>query len=165
MPIYARISRMIDLDAIDRDILDRLQTDGRLPNNDLAAQVGLSPSATLRRVRRLEDVGIIAGYAMLIDPVSVGRLVDVFVEISLHSQSEEALSAFEDAVSECPEIMSCHLMAGESDYLIHLTVHDTLDYERIHKQYLSRFPGVARIKSSFAIRKIYDTTKYDLSAK
>jgi Lrp/AsnC family transcriptional regulator, leucine-responsive regulatory protein len=157
------MSRVIDLDAIDRSICNELQGDGRLANNDLAALIGLSPSATLRRVRRLEEAGIIAGYVMLVDPVSVGRLVDVFVEISLHSQAEEALSAFEDAVSECPEVMSCHLMAGESDYLIHLTVHNTLDYERIHKQYLSRLPGVSRIRSSFAIRKIYDTTRYDLT--
>ncbi len=153
---------MENLDAIDRQILNLLQTDARLPNIDVADRVGLSPSACLRRVRRLEDTGVIAGFVMLVDPSKIGRSVDVFVEISLDSQAEEKLDAFEEAVAECPEVMSCHLMAGEYDYILHLSVADTVDYERIHKQYLARLPAVARIRSNFAIRTVYDTTKHEL---
>lgn len=153
---------MENLDAIDRHILNLLQADARLPNIDVAEQVGLSPSACLRRVRRLEDTGVIAGFVMLVDPGKIGRSVDVFVEISLDSQAEDKLDAFEEAVARCPEVMSCHLMAGEYDYILHLSVADTVDYERIHKQYLARLPAVARIRSNFAIRTVYDTTKHEL---
>lgn len=153
---------METLDAIDRQILNLLQTDARLPNIDVADKVGLSPSACLRRVRRLEDTGVIAGFVTLVDPGKIGRSVDVFVEISLDSQAEDKLDAFEEAVAHCPEVMSCHLMAGEYDYILHLSVADTVDYERIHKQYLARLPAVARIRSNFAIRTVYDTTKHEL---
>jgi Lrp/AsnC family leucine-responsive transcriptional regulator len=149
-------------DAIDHYILNLLQGDGRMPNNELADAVGLSPSACLRRVRRLEEEGIIAGFVALVDPHLIGRPVDVFVQITLESQSEAKLDTFEEAVAGCPEAMSCHLMAGDSDYLIHLAVADTADYERIHKQYLSHLPGVARIRSNFAIRTVYETTKHIL---
>ncbi len=153
---------MENLDAIDRQILNLLQSDARLANIELADQIGLSPSACLRRVRRLEDSGVIAGFVALVDPSQIGRSVDVFVEISLDSQAEDKLDAFEEAVAECPEVMSCHLMAGEYDYILHLSVADTVDYERIHKQYLARLPAVARIRSNFAIRTVYDTTKHEL---
>ncbi len=155
---------MENLDAIDRHILNLLQVDARLPNVDVADRVGLSPSACLRRVRRLESSGVIAGFVVLVDPAKIGRSVDVFVEISLDSQAEDKLDAFEEAVADCPEVMSCHLMAGEYDYILHLSVADTVDYERIHKQYLARLPGVARIRSNFAIRTVYDTTRHELDS-
>ncbi|MEE9416795.1 MAG: Lrp/AsnC family transcriptional regulator [Acidimicrobiales bacterium] len=153
---------MEELDAIDRQILNLLQADGRMQNIEVAEHVGLSPSACLRRVRRLEDTGVIDGFVMLVDPIKIGRPVDVFIEISLDSQSEHKLDAFEAAVADCPEVMSCHLMAGDYDYILHLAVADTADYERIHKQYLSRLPAVARIRSNFAIRTVYDTTVHEL---
>ena len=149
-------------DPIDRKILGELQTDGRLSNTDLAARVGLSPSACHRRVRRLESAGIISGYVTVLDPTAIGRGLDVFVEISLVSQSVETLARFEAEVVHCPEVMSCHLMAGDADYIVHLAVADTKDFERIHNQYLSRLPGVARLKSNFAIRTVCETTRHHL---
>ena len=150
------------LDPIDRKILSELQADGRLSNIDLATRVGLSASACHRRVRRLEAGGIISGYVTVLDPDAIGRGLDVFVEITLVSQSVETLARFEDEVVHCPEVMSCHLMAGDADYIVHLAVADTRDFERIHNQYLSRLPGVARIKSNFAIRTVCETTRHHL---
>jgi Lrp/AsnC family leucine-responsive transcriptional regulator len=153
---------LAELDAVDRAILMQLQGDGRMTNAELAARVHLSPSACLRRVRRLEDDGIIDRYVMLIDPRSVGRTTDVFVEISLSSQRDETLDAFERAVASSSAIMSCHLMAGDADYLVRLKVADVADYERIHRDHLSKLPGVARLRSIFAIRTVYETTEFRL---
>ena len=146
---------MIDLDATDRNILNLLQEDGRMTNADLAERVNLSQSACLRRVHRLQDRGVIAGYAMLLNQEAVGLRTNVVVEVSLDSQSEERLDAFETAVREVPAVMECYLMAGDADYLLRVAVADVADYERIHKEYLSRLPHVARIRSIFAMRTIY----------
>lgn len=143
-----------ELDRIDRRILVLLQHDGRLTNAALAERVALSPSATLRRVQRLEEAGVIAGYAARIAPEALGRGSQVFIEVTLASQRDEALQAFEQAVRDCPDILECHLMSGGSDYLLRVAVRDTQDYERVHKQHLSRFPNVARIRSSFALRTV-----------
>lgn len=153
---------MLDLDDIDRGILDALQSDGRLSNTELAERIGLSASACHRRVKRLESDGIIAGYVMVLDAGAIGRGLDVFVEISLVSQSVETLERFEEEVVHCPEVMSCHLMAGDADYIVHLAVENTRDFERIHNEYLSRLPGVARLKSNFAIRTVCETTRHHL---
>jgi len=144
----------MELDRIDRQILELLQNDGRLTNAALAERVHLSASACLRRVQRLEREGVIAGYAARLEPALLGRGTSVFVEVSLNSQREEALEAFERAVRDCPDIAECHLMSGGSDYLLHVAVADTQDYERIHKQTLSRLPHVARIRSSFSLRRV-----------
>ena len=125
-----------------------------MTNAELAERINLSPSACLRRVQRLEKSEINAGYVMLISQEAVGKPTSIFVEISLNTQSEESLDAFEAAVRTCPEIMECFLMSGDSDYLIRVVAADTRDFERIHKQYLSRFPGVARIQSNFALRTV-----------
>ena len=151
---------MVEIDSIDRLILNELQSDGRVSHAELADRVGLSTSACHRRVRRLEADGIIAGYAMLLDTEAIGRDLDVFVEVSLVGQSEEALRYFEEEVRDCPEVMSCHLVAGDADYLVHLAVQDHRDFERIHNQHLSRLPGVARLRSNFAIRTVYRTTRH-----
>ena len=151
---------MLDVDSIDRLILNELQTDGRVSHAELAERVGLSASACHRRVRRLEADGVIDGYVMILDTGAVGRDLDVFVEVSLVSQSKEALQLFEEEVRDCPEVMSCHLVAGDADYLLHLAVQDHRDFERIHNQYLSRLPGVARLRSNFAIRTVYQTTRH-----
>ncbi len=149
---------MISLDKTDCKILNLLQADGRMTNAELAERVNLSPSACLRRVQRLEKSEINAGYVMLIRQEAVGKPTSIFVEISLNSQSEETLDAFEAVVVTCPEIMECFLMSGDSDYLIRVVAADTRDFERIHKQYLSRFPGVARIQSNFALRTVCKKT-------
>ena len=149
-------------DSVDRAILDLLQEDGRLANVDLADAVNLSPSACLRRVRRLEEEGFINQYVALINPSRVGMGTNVFVEITLSSQAEDALDAFEIAVTKRPEIMSCHLMAGDFDYLLRVVIDDVADYEALHRTHLAQLPGVARLVSSFALRPVCDRTAYPL---
>jgi Lrp/AsnC family leucine-responsive transcriptional regulator len=152
----------IELDKTDRKILALLQADGRITNTELAQRVSLSPSACLRRVQRLEESGVITGYVALVRQEAVGRPTNIFVEVALKSQCEEALKAFERAVRTCPDIMECYLMSGDADYLIRVVAGDTQDYERIHKQHLTRLPGVARIRSSFALRAICKKTALDV---
>lgn len=152
----------IELDKIDRKILTELQTDGRMTNALLAERINLSPSACLRRVQQLEEAGVIEGYATLVRQEAVGRPTSIFVEVTLTSQNEDVLQKFEDAVQVCPDIMECYLMSGDSDYLIRVVAADTQDYERIHKQHLTRLPGVARIRSSFALRAVCKKTVLDV---
>lgn len=153
---------VISLDTTDRAILNLLQEDGRITNAALAEAVHLSPSACLRRVRRLEAAGVIDRYVAVLDPAVVGRGTHVFVEVSLQSQAEEVLDAFEAVVADAPEVMSCHLMAGEADYLVHVVVADVADYERLHRTHLAQLPGVAKIHSSFAIRAVHSGTAHRL---
>jgi Lrp/AsnC family leucine-responsive transcriptional regulator len=156
---------MIILDELDHSILTTLQEDGRLSNADLAEQIGLSASACHRRVRRLENDGVIERYVAVINRQLVGRGVSVFVEVSLESQREELLDSFEAAVSKIPHVMSCHLMAGNADYLVHVTCADVADYETIHREHMAVLPGVTSIRSSFAIRTVIDTTALDLEKR
>lgn len=148
------------LDRIDRKILARLQEDGRIANAELAEAVGLSASACLRRVKALEQAGVIDRYVALLDPKKIARRMDIFVEISLTSQASEVLGAFEKAVSRSSEIMECYLMAGDADYLLRIAAADPTDFERIHKEHLSRLPGVTRMRSSFAIRTVARKTAF-----
>ena len=145
---------MSALDATDMRILSALQTDGRITNQDLADRVNLSPSACLRRVRRLEEDGVIDGYGARLNPKAVGRSSNIFIEITLSGQSEEILDAFEAAIAEVPDVMECYLMAGQADYLVRVAVSSAEDYERIHKTYLSRLPGIAQIRSIFTLRTV-----------
>lgn len=146
------------LDRIDRKILAALQDDARLTNADLAEKVGLSPSPCLRRVKALEVAGVIRRYATLIDPAAVNLPVSVFVSVTLERQVEERLEAFEAAVVERPEVLECYLMTGEADYLLRVVVADLAAYERFLKDHLTRIPGVASIKSSFALKQVrYNT--------
>lgn len=152
----------MDLDATDRAILNHLQANGRVTNADLAATVGLSPSAALRRVRSLEQAGVIDGYATILNRAAIDKGTSVFVEISLAGQADAQLDAFEAAIVRCPEVMSCHLMAGDADYLVQVACSDVSDYERIHRDHISPLPGVARIRSSFALRAICQRTEFEL---
>lgn len=149
---------MPELDATDRRILTVLQRDGRISNADLSEQVNLSPSACHRRVQRLQDDGYIAAYVALIDARRIGKPTTVFVEITLQGQADDLLDAFEGAITRVPDVLECHLMAGTADYLLKILVEDTEDFARIHRQYLSRLPGVAKMQSSFALRKVVSTT-------
>lgn len=151
-----------ELDRIDRRILDLLQADGRMTNTELAEKVHLSPSACLRRVKRLEETGVIEGYRMIVSQAVIGRPVNFVVEISLQSQSEERLEAFERAIADCPEVMECHLMAGDFDYHVRVAAADTQDYEQIRNT-LSRLPGVARMRSSLALRTVLMRTAFRMS--
>ncbi|MBX3705498.1 MAG: Lrp/AsnC family transcriptional regulator [Pseudomonadales bacterium] len=147
------------LDRIDRAILRELQRDGQLPNHVLAERVCLSESACLRRVRRLEQCGLIAGYVAIVDQREAGYPDDVFVQLTLASQQQRDLEAFEAAIRDVPEVMECFLMSGTFDYLIRIVVADARDYERIHSRTLTRLPGVARVTSSFALRTVMRRTE------
>lgn len=148
----------LDLDATDRRILSVLQKEGRITNAELSERVNLSPSACHRRVQRLEADGYIAKYVALLDTRKIGKPTTVFVEITLQGQADELLDAFEREVARIPDILECHLMAGQADYLIKIMAEDTEDFARIHRQYLSRLPGVRQMHSSFALRTVVQTT-------
>lgn len=148
-----------ELDRLDRRILHLLQEDGRLSNAALAARVNLSESACLRRVKALEQQGLLRHYVALVDQVLAGYPDDVFVQITLLSQQQDDLAAFEAEVAKLPEVMECHLMSGDADYLLRVIVADARDYERLHSQYLTRLPGVARVHSSFALRTVVKKTE------
>jgi Lrp/AsnC family transcriptional regulator, leucine-responsive regulatory protein len=144
----------MELDRYDRAILRQLQLDARITNTALAEEVSLSESACLRRVKALEEAGLIQGYTALIDQQKVGYPVNVFVSITLVRQSQSGLEAFETAVRKVPEVMECYLMTGEHDYLLRLIVADLADFERVHSQHLTRLPSVASVQSSFAMRTV-----------
>jgi DNA-binding Lrp family transcriptional regulator len=140
------------LDATDKTLLRALQTDGRATNAELAKLAHVSESACLRRVKQLEQVGVIERYTAVISPAAVGLPLTVFVTISLTSQSRELLSAFEAAVAGVPEVLECHLMTGAADYLLRVAVADVDGLERLHSAKLTRLPGVARVNSSVTLR-------------
>jgi Lrp/AsnC family leucine-responsive transcriptional regulator len=142
------------LDRTDNLILITLQRDGRLSNRELAERVHLSESACLRRVRALEESGVIDGYTALVNQGKVGLPGNVFVSITLNRQEQADLAAFEAAVTRVPEVMECYLMTGQQDYLLRVVVSDPSDFERLHSQHLTRLPGVARVQSSFALRTV-----------
>jgi DNA-binding Lrp family transcriptional regulator len=142
------------MDALDRAILGALLEDGRLSQVELADRIPLSATAIARRIRALEEKGVIQGYQARINRQALGLGMTVIVHIGLTSQNEDLLEAFEAAVAAAPSVVSCHLMSGEDDYLLTVMARDLADFERIHKEQLARLPGVARLKSSFALRNV-----------
>jgi len=150
-------------DKFDRDILTHLQRDGRITNVQLANAVNLSESACLRRVRALEEEGLIERYVALLNQKQAGLSGNVFVHIGLHREEQSELAAFEMAVQNIPEVMECYLMTGEFDYLLRVVISDMADFERLHNESLTRLPGVARVNSSVAIRTVRKTTELPLS--
>ena len=145
---------MPNLDAIDRRILTELQENARIANAELARRVGLSPSPCLRRVRELEERGLVRGYAALLDPAAVGLGVSVLVHVTLEKQIEQGLENFERAILERPEVLECYLMTGDADYLLRVVVPDVAAFERFMLDHLTRIPGVASIRSSFALKQV-----------
>lgn len=142
------------LDALDRAILNALVADGRLSQVQLAERIPLSATAIARRIKALEQDGLIEGYGARLNLQALGLHMTIFIQIALKSQNEELLAAFEKAAAAAPNIVSCHLMSGDDDYLLTVLARDLSDFERIHKEQLSRLPGVARLKSSFALREV-----------
>ena len=142
------------LDRIAWRILDRLQRDARTSNADLAREVGLSPSPCLRRVRELEQSGVIKDYVTLLEPAEVGLPISVFVQVTLERQVERALETFEHAMLDRAEVMECYLMTGDADYLLRVVVANIAAYEAFLKEHLTRVPGVSGIKSSFALNQV-----------
>ncbi len=148
----------MQIDEIDRAILRVLQKDGRASNVQLAEQVGLSESACLRRVRLLEQSGIIDRYVMLINQAAIGKPGNVFVRVTLEGQQKEKLQQFEKMVAAVPEVMECYLMSGDIDYMLRVIIKDNADYMRVHDK-LTGLPGVLRVQSSFALRTVRKTTE------
>jgi DNA-binding Lrp family transcriptional regulator len=145
----------VKLDSFDRKILALLERDGAMTSQALADEIGLSSSACHRRVKALEDGGVILGYGAILSEKALGRGAVVFVAVTLENQRQETMSAFERAVALCREVQDCHLMTGESDYLLRIVIDGDDRYERVHQETLSRLPGVQRLVSSFTIRTVF----------
>ena len=152
------------LDAIDRQILTQLQRNARMSNARLAERVGLSPAPCLRRIRALEEAGIIRDYVALVDSRTVDRAVTVFIEIRLDLQVKDRLDILERAIREWPEVLECNLMTGDADYLLRVAVPDVDAYEHFLRDKLTRLEGVASIKSSFALKQVKYTTALPIDA-
>jgi DNA-binding Lrp family transcriptional regulator len=148
---------MAQMDETDRRILRILQKKGRISNADLAVETNVSSSACHRRVQRLEAEGIIRDYVALLNPTYVDRRSTLFVEVTLTSQADEVLAAFEVAVQTVPDVLECHLMAGSADYMLKVVAADTDHFAEIHRT-LVRLPGVVKMQSSFAMRTVFKTT-------
>lgn len=142
------------IDTLDARILRALQRDSAPSVAVLADAIGLSQSACHRRIKALEEAGIIEGYRARLSARALGLTLNVFVEISLTSQSEEALEAFEAAARRADEILECHLTTGEADYILRVAARDMADYDMIHRRCLSRLPGVSSMKTIFSLRNI-----------
>jgi Lrp/AsnC family leucine-responsive transcriptional regulator len=152
------------LDPTDWRILARLQDEARVTNVELAKAVSLSPSPCLSRVRALEESGVISRYVTLLDPLKLGLTVSVFIQVSLEKQMRNALDTFEASVLAREEVMECYLMTGDADYLLRVVVPDVQSLERFIVDYLAKIPGVASIKSSFALKQVKYKTALPLSA-
>lgn len=142
------------IDEIDRRILRRLQVDGRMSVQQLSESVGLSPTPTARRLRVMEEAGVITGYRAIIDEASLGFHVSVFVSVRLDRQIDGALAAFEAAVRIFPEVVDCWLMTGNRDYLLRVSTGNLAEFETFLVGRLTKVPGVASIESSIPLRRV-----------
>jgi Lrp/AsnC family transcriptional regulator, leucine-responsive regulatory protein len=149
---------MMQLDKTDVAILETLQAEGRISNAALADRVGLSQSACSRRLDILEKNGVVRGYHARLSNAALGHKMTAIVHVSLSGQFEKTLADFEAAVKRCPNVLSCHLMSGEYDYILRIAAKDLADYERIHRDWLTAMPHVTKINSSFALREVIDRT-------
>jgi len=145
---------MAPYDSTDRAILARLQEDGRIPNVDLAEAVALSPSACLRRVRALEQDGLIAGYRAELDRARLGLDLTVFIELKVERHSRETAASVESALTEIPEIVACHVVSGAADFLVEVAVANLSSYERLLIDQILTIPSVVDAHSTFAIRTV-----------
>lgn len=149
-----KTEKQISLDETDLQILSHLQNNCRQSISELADKVHLSTSACHRRIKSLEDAEVITGYVAKLSPQKLGYRAEFFVELSLATQGEEAFEKFEKALRMIPEVLECYLVGGQYDYLLRIAAQDTEDYERIHRQSLSRLPGVTRIQSILSLRTV-----------
>jgi DNA-binding Lrp family transcriptional regulator len=153
------------LDRIDLAILDHLQRDGRATSAELGETAGLSPSPAHRRQKLLEDGGVIRQYVALLDQERVGVPVNVFVSVRLLAQTDEHLRAFEQAITDCPEVMEAYVMSGASDYLLRVVAADLAAYEEFLRTRLTRMPGVSGVQSAFALKRVAYRTNLPLRRK
>jgi Lrp/AsnC family leucine-responsive transcriptional regulator len=147
-----------ELDDLDRAILRELMHDGRMTNAELAERVHMSPSACLRRVRALEESGVVDSYVMLLDAAKAGLGGSAFIFVTLEQQGRVTLDAFEHDARRHPEITECYLLAGTADYLMRIVFRDSRDFERIHTEILTQMPGVSRVQSTLPLRTVKKTT-------
>ncbi|MDP9477910.1 MAG: Lrp/AsnC family transcriptional regulator [Actinomycetota bacterium] len=150
------------LDDTDRRILKALQSNGRLQNVELAKMVGLSPSPCLRRVRLLEEAGVIERYVALLDPAKVGVGMTVFARVWLTAQDERTVERFTEAIRRLPQVVECHLMAGDCDFLLRVVLKDLDDYRRFQIAHLTRSHGVQSIKTEIPMQRIKQSSELPL---
>ncbi len=149
--------RHVKLDKIDRRILRDLQADGRMTNVELARRAGISAPPCLRRVRALEEAGLIRGYHADVNPEALGYAVTVFAHVGLSSQAEPDLKAFETLVATWPEVREANMLAGETDFILKIVAEDWDNYQRFLTTKLTAAPNVSHVKSALAIR----SSKYE----
>ena len=152
----------IDLDRTDLRILEILQRDGRLSNQEIAERVSLSPSPCLRRIRRLEEAGVIRQYVALVDPQKIGLGLLAYVTVKLEKRGKMPMDEFRARVQTWPEVLACYAMTGDMDYLLRVHVEDLEHFSRLVMQQLLKQPGVVDVKSSFALDRIKETTALPL---
>ena len=150
------------LDQTDRRILQALQRDGKLQNNELAEQIGLSASPCLRRVKQLEDAGVIDQYVALVNPQKVNLSLTVFARIWLKSQDERAVNQFIDTIMDIPEIVECQLMAGDCDFFLRIVVSDLEAYRKFQISHLNKISGIQNVKTEIPLQRIKQTTALPL---
>ena len=160
----AQKSTDFPLNRIDRRLLEILQRDGRLSNLELASRVNLSPSACLRRVRALEEAGVIRAYAALVDAKRVGLGLMAFVNVKLEKRGRMPTDAFARAVKDWPEVLGCHALTGDMDYLLRVQVADLDHFSRFVMESLLKHPGILDVKSSFVLEEVKETTALPLAA-
>ena len=151
------MAESLSLDRIDLRLLALLQQDGRATNAEIAGQVNLSPSACLRRIQRLEAAGVIRGYAALVDPKSVGLGLQAFVRVQLEKHGQFGLDRFIEGVNSWDEVVACHALTGDMDYLLHVVVQDLEHFSRFLLDRLLNASGVADVNSSFVLRTVKQT--------
>ncbi len=155
----------MELDRYDRRILELLQEDGRLSNQDLADRIGLSPSPCLRRVKALEEAGIVVGYRALLDEKQLGLALMALIHISMDRHTPDRFANFEKKVSALPEVLECLLITGQdADYQLKVIVRDMEDYQRLLLDRITRIEGVSGVHSSFVMRRVVDKTALPLPA-
>lgn len=152
------------LDAVDRAILRELQRDGRVPNVELAARVGLSPTPCLRRVRRLERTGVITGYTAVIDPARLGYTLTAYALVETARAHAASIKRFEAALLTVPGVQEAHRTLGVPDYVVKVLARDLVDYERVYMQHLATLPGAATVRTSLAMKALRSTTALDVDA-
>jgi len=153
---------MKHLDSIDRRILQALQRDSRIQNTELAKLVGLSPSPCLRRVKILEEEGVIERYVALLNQAAIGLKMTIFVRVTLDTKDHETVENFATAIQDLREVLECHLMAGSYDFLLRVAAADLDDYQRFQAQHLTKIRGVRNVETEIPLRKILRTTEFPL---
>lgn len=148
------------MNRLDAQILKQLQKNSSKPIAELSSEIGLSASSCHRRIKLMEESGLIEGYVAKINRTKLGLKIMVFVEIALTSQSQDVLDAFEKAIVRYEDILECHLTTGEADYLVRIAAKDVADYDQIHRNCLAKLPGVSSMHTSFILRSIKGTQEF-----